>query len=234
MDAFIGQLQSSGAHKGILYTITGFTRPALEKAAVHGISCCRLYQNAPADIPGALYFSFYCFASSLALGWQSTIRDDWEDIMVAELFNITDAEGKSAMDLLIDSFWQAQELEYDKVVSKRLLPQPWKAAIEISVFGDKASPLIIKLSGIWRVYRAKVEGHLLNGTYIFDEDKFVGSQSTPSIDMRGPEPGPGWEQVKDYPEQLMPDVGIVILKGGNARELILENFGSQKLGDLTI
>lgn len=32
IDAFIGELSSSGAHKGVLYSLMGFTMPAVEKA----------------------------------------------------------------------------------------------------------------------------------------------------------------------------------------------------------
>jgi hypothetical protein len=43
IDAFNGELISSGAHKGVIYSYSGFNKYAIEKCKVLGISCCKLY-----------------------------------------------------------------------------------------------------------------------------------------------------------------------------------------------
>ena len=164
--------------------------------------------------------------------WQSKIKENWDNTTVGDLFSRADPSGKLVMDLLIDSFWQAQERECGKAIKDRSFPHPWQASVEIGVRDAEIPPLIITLRGIWRIYRAKLEGHLLNGTYVFDTDRFVGSQTYPFIDMRESEPGPDWERVNDYPDRLLPGTGLALLQGGNARELILQNFGCKRLCDL--
>lgn len=47
MDAFLGELQSSSANMGVIYTARGFTEQALEKANLNNITCCKLYQDQP-------------------------------------------------------------------------------------------------------------------------------------------------------------------------------------------
>jgi hypothetical protein len=44
IDSFIGELGSSRANLGVIYSFRGFTTPALEKAKARGICCCRLYR----------------------------------------------------------------------------------------------------------------------------------------------------------------------------------------------
>ena len=59
MDAFIGELLSSGAQKGVIYSFSGFTKPAIDKAQAKGISCCRLYQDETTNLPESLLFDAY-------------------------------------------------------------------------------------------------------------------------------------------------------------------------------
>src|SRR5262249_37432979 len=67
LDAFIGELQSSGANKGVLYAYSGFTKPALEKARIRGISCCVLMEGEAPPIPEVLAFKAYCFRELVTL-----------------------------------------------------------------------------------------------------------------------------------------------------------------------
>jgi len=60
IDAFYGELISSGAHKGVIYSYSGFNKNAVEKCKVLEISCCKLYHYQPADLPEVLLFDYYC------------------------------------------------------------------------------------------------------------------------------------------------------------------------------
>jgi hypothetical protein len=85
---------------------------------------------------------------------------------------------------------------------------------------------------MWRVYRAKLQAHLLNGTYFFEESRFFGTLTGPVIDMHGPEPGPGWELLTSPPAVLEPGVALCILRGGDVAGPLLERYGETKLGEL--
>jgi len=234
MDAFVGELDSSGAHKGVVYAFSGFTAPALTKAKALGISCCKLYQNSPAELPDSLMFVFYCCGQSWQLKLNSEALDYWGTATFDEVFSIRNQSGdsKSLLEMLLAGFTEGEEKAVHDVTGTGRFPKDWMTSLEIRVESNDVPPLRISLCGKWKIYRAKVEAHLLNGSYSFTENSFAGSQTSPSIDMQGRDPGPGWELTTDRPTHLRPGVGMVILKGGNLREGIQEHFAGKKLSEL--
>lgn len=234
MDAFVGELQSSGAHKGVVYAFSGFTGPAITKAKVLSISCCKLYQDTPAELPDSLYFVFYCCSQAWRLWWKSEASDQWGKITIDEVFAIKNQTDdlRTVMEMLLANFTEGEEKAVHHVTSTGRFPENWTASLEIRTGDEDVSPLIISIDGIWKVYKGKLEAHLLNGTYSFTENLFAGSQTSPSIDMKGSHPGPGWELVAEHPTCLQPGVGMAILKGGNIRESLLEHFTGKKLSEL--
>jgi predicted Mrr-cat superfamily restriction endonuclease len=87
IDHFIGEFVSSRANKGIIYSYSGFNGLAIEKADRHNISCMRLYQDAPPDIPEVLFVPhFYCCFPRLALSliWKEDeegLLNTWGDLL---------------------------------------------------------------------------------------------------------------------------------------------------------
>jgi hypothetical protein len=234
MDAFVGELQSSGAHKGVVYAFSGFADPALTKAKVLGISCCKLYQDSPAELPDSLYFVFYCCSQAWRLWWKSEAVDYWGKISIDEVLAIKNPrdDSKTVMEMLLASFNEGEEKAVNHVTSTGRFPENWTASLEVRTADEDVSPLIISIDGIWKVYKGKLEAHLLNGTYSFTENLFAGSQTSPSIDMKGSHPGPGWELVSEHPSCLQPGISMAILKGGNIRESLLAHFTGKKLSEL--
>ena len=234
MDAFVGELQSSGAHKGVVYAFSGFTGPAITKAKALGISCCKLYQDSPAELPDSLHFVFYCCSQALRLWWKSETVDQWEKASFDEVFAIKNQsdDPRTLLEMLIASFTEGEEGAVNHVTSTGRFPENWTASLEIRTGAEEVSPLIISINGIWKVYKGKLEAHLLNGSYSFTENLFAGSQTSPSIDMKGSHPGPGWELIAERPTYLQPGVGMVILRGGNIRESLQKHFTGKKLSEL--
>ncbi len=234
MDAFLGELQSSGAHKGVIYAFSGFTAPAITKAKALGISCCKLYQNSPPELPESLMFVFYCCSQSWRLWWKSQAVDEWGTTTFGDVFSIKNQgiESKTALDILLATFAEGEEKAVSTVSQTAHFPENWTASVEIRTNSESDSTLTISIDGIWKVYRAKLEAHLLNGSYSFTENSFAGSQTSPSIDTWGPHPGPGWELINEHPMRLQPGVGMITLRGGNIRESLLEHFADKKLNEL--
>jgi hypothetical protein len=56
-----------------------------------------------------------------------------------------------------------------------------------------------------------LEAHLLNGSYSFTEQSFIGSQTGPIIDSQGPHPGEGWEELTERPVDSTGRMVIVFL-----------------------
>lgn len=193
MDAFIGELRSSGAHKGILYSYSGFTSRALEKAARRGISCCVLYRNQESALPAVLDFVGYYLTENVQLSLSpapSGSGPDWSEVI--ELPALGDDRHRAAVDVLADDF-RADEAELRERLGP--LPPPGRG-VETSVIlpGAKESSRLVLISQ-WMIYRAKVECWLVNGSYSVTEKDFKGSFSTPAIDTWSSHPGPGWERI---------------------------------------
>jgi hypothetical protein len=234
MDAFWGELLSSGAHKGVIYAFSGFTTPALAKAKILSVSCCKLYMNSPAELPDSLVFAYYCCGQSWQLRLNSEAIGHWGTATFDEVFSLRNESGdpKTVLEMLLAGFVEGEQKVVRGVPETGGFPEDWATSVEISARSNKFPPLRITLQGKWKIYRAKVEAHLLNGSYSFTEDSFVGSQTSPTIDTQGPNPGPGWELITDRPKTLPPNVGVIILQGGNLREGIQEHFAGKRLGEL--
>lgn len=231
IDAFIGELRSSGAHKGVLYSAGGYTKPAILKAQALSISCCKLYQNEPADIPESLMFAFYCCVPQCRIRIEPEGREAWADVPFADILShpATRAEGgETLLDELAREF-HAAEAEAATFFSKGLREiKAWSVSIRL----EGSPPLTLALEGQWVVYRAKVEAHLLDGSYSFTEHEFIGTQYSPWVDTRSSHPGPHWEQIAESPEQLSPDFGVIVLFGGDLHAALIENFGKKLLRDI--
>lgn len=230
IDAFIGELRSSGAHKGVIYSAGGFTEPAILKAQALSISCCNLYQNEPADIPESLKVAFYCCAPQYRIRTEPEGREAWSDVLLADIFNRTTADegGRTLLDELVHNYHLAED-EATKEVAKR--PRPPKAWA-LSVCLEGSPPLTLILEGRWVTYRARLEGILLDGSYLFTEHQFIGSQDSPWIDTHSGHPGPDWEKVTDPHEQLSPGSVMIVLSRGDLRSGLVENFGGKCVRDL--
>lgn len=193
MDAFIGELRSSGAHKGVLYSHGGFSKPALVKAERVGISCCVLYENRPPEIPEVLKFAAVCYREQGQLaveGLPSGADLTWTDVLELPVDN--DGVRVPAVSALAELFHADEE---DLRARLGSLPPPCRR-VEVApiIEGANAAAKLI-LQSSWTAFRAKLESWLVNGSYSLTDGDFKGSISSPSIDTWSSHPGPGWEQV---------------------------------------
>ena len=192
LDAFIGELQSSGANKGVLYAYSGFTKPALEKARSRGISCCILIEGSAPQIPEVLAFDAYCFRELVTLRVDGI--PEGSAYTYAEILEVQtpgQAPEIPAIRLLSESFREAKP---DVPATLGSLPPGRHAEIEGTI-----EHLGIRLRFVaqthWAIYRARLESWLVNGSYSLTEKDFKGTLITPAIDTLSPHPGPGWEQI---------------------------------------
>lgn len=231
IDAFVGELRSSGAHKGVIYSASGYTEPAILKAQALSISCCKLYQNEPADIPESLMFPFYCCVPQCRICIEPEGREAWADVPFADIFSrptTVDESGETLLGELTREF-HAAEAEAAKDVTKGLRElKTWSLSIRL----EGSPPLTLVVEGQWVIYRAKLEAHLLDGSYSFTEHQFTGTQYSPSVDTQSGHPGPHWERLTDPPEQLSPGFGIIVLSRGDLRAALVEKLGKKFVRDL--
>lgn len=205
IDTFHGELLSSRAHKGVLYSYSGFGDDAVTKAKELGICCCRLYENEPADLPKSLILgSQYCCHARLGLGVSPTFAA-WGIAKWSELFEMTTKTATGEMKVLqavVEEFHRGESSEMARLKepgNKNPIPNDWKTGLRIEDIDGGKPPLEIAISGTWIFFAAKIEAILLNGSYSVTSNEYVGSQTSPVIDTQGYTPGPSWELLDTRP-----------------------------------
>ncbi|MCP4895717.1 MAG: restriction endonuclease [bacterium] len=236
MDAFWGELRSSGATMGVVYSYSGFTAPAIEKAKALGVTCCQLLENQPPTIPEMLLLRFYCCTPTWRIGINKDCAKDWASVTLKEALTapqLADPEGETALEFLINQFNETEKAASRKAMAESCVSFEWEARMQInSSIAEDTIPLIVALKARWRFFRASLEAHLLDGSYSYTEEKFFGNQRIPPIDMRGPSPGDCWEEMKHPPDLSTKGYGLVILREGDVRNELLRRHGDTLIPDL--
>jgi hypothetical protein len=219
MDAFIGELQSSGANKGVLYSYSGFTKPAIEKAKATEISCCTLFRNEPPQLPDNLVFDAYLQTPAVHLRAHILLQSKGQPETYGELLRLALPIGNGEKIALLDYmelkyFEQRQRIRSESRVNGNL-PKGWTDRITIKSPEYGENSLIVEFGGDWDVYAATLESYLMNGSYSFTEKVFKGTQSFPDISKNGPHPGKHWKKVGTLPEEITRTALIGTLYGGN-------------------
>ena len=195
IDAFIGELRSSGANKGVLYTFAGFTKPAIEKARKLGISCCTLYVDRAPDVPQSLTFEAYCLNERYQLELVGPEEPLWDRLVdVLDLPVTVDGAATTVISALARRY-AAAKAAATSGVGWDLTLGSWFASIEVPV-GRIWPCFELGVRGSWAVYQARFESFLLNGSYSFTDETYAGGFTTPSIDRFSEHPGSGWEAIE--------------------------------------
>lgn len=193
VDAFLGELGSSGANMGVIYSASGFTKDALAKAKARGISACVLLTNQPPPIPAVLLFDAYFLDERIQLvATGLTGAVDWKALLNAD----TTIEGETlpVHRALAAAFASDLPALQDAVGEKAM---PVRVNMVTLAEADGIEPVRVGVQSQWAIFRARTEAWLVNGSYNFTGEDFKGSIATPSIDTWSSDPGPGWEPIPE-------------------------------------
>ncbi|MEW6659509.1 MAG: restriction endonuclease [Thermodesulfobacteriota bacterium] len=235
IDAFNGELISSGAHLGVIYSYSGFSENAIQKAKTLRISCCRLFENEPPDIPDTLFLSrFYCCNPRISLSVIAPLDPCWKIESWNDLFELEFEDGaiqSSLIDKVVESYFVGEKEAVEKVRAGGLFPLNWARLLECADENSKKSIRII-IRGTWNIYEARLDAYLLEGSYNFSSGEFIGTQISPAVDTYSSHPGPGWTLLEETPtSEVVTGLikGVFIMSGGNAKESLIEKLGPKLL-----
>ena len=221
VDAFIGEMLSSGAHKGVIYSYSGFSKNAIKKATVKGISCCKLFQNEKPEIPSQLMFDAYLRTPILIFTAYRLNPDEGLPETYGELFDTLVPEHPTplctttirAIDLIERTYYKKRTLIREESIESGNVPPEWEEPIMIKHQGIDS--IYIRIGGAWDIFKGKIEGFLLDGSYSFTDNNFVGKQYYPSISEHGPNPGSHWKKINEIPAKITKPIIVGTLYGGN-------------------
>lgn len=237
MGTFLNEVHSTGASTGIIYSSSGFAANALKKASTNGVTCCKLYQREPADLPKSLVFfsSFVCSSTFQIILLESPQEQKiltWNELF--ELPVVVSGKPSSLLQTLASSFLAHEKKEIRKVPETKKFPSPWRL---VHTYRDDESeqPLAkVEVRGAWKVFKGRTEAHLLDGSYCFTDGTFAGGRSTPIVDTKAADPGPGWELLVDPPEHLPIDSVVMFKCGGDFEAAARSAMGTRPLPKLAI
>ena len=228
---FINEIKSTGASFGVIYSRVGFTKPALKKAKANGISCCRLYQNEPADIPELLIFQPFVCSPSIRIDLLSGIPggeiSTWNDLYHLEV--VYKDIKFTIIDLITKFFHEGETKSMANRDEKCGTFPDWYSDFQVTVEGQSLE-LLIRVAGRWKYFRSNMEAILVDGSYVIDKQIFSGTQSGPFINIKSAHPGDAWEEIGED-ELILPSQRMVaVLHRGDVKETLVSFLGPQVIG----
>ena len=188
IDAFAGEKASSGASLGIVYSYSGFSAGALDKARSLGIHCCSLGQgrqaNDPLEIPVNCYGSKPLTTTQCAF----TAGTPWNEVVrMATDMPFSDEISSSLVDLAVVEF----DRHFAAIHSLRTNPPSFH--FERGVVSAHSGILVrLSVRCEWKTYRAIGRGQLTEGSFNFSTGALMGAVQTPLFDTALSHPGPQW------------------------------------------
>lgn len=217
IERFGAEVESTRASSGMLCSSAGFSVGALVKARAHGLLCCRFYQSQAADLPETIFAQSFCARVSSVLEVLNLPRTlegaTWGAVFDLE---VGAAHNRLLIDVLADEFDRQEQIAVASTKSSGHMPSDW--AVEHGLVDEDLADfnVRIRVRGHWKLFEARLEAHLLNGLYCFQDGAFTGSMATPPMDMRSAHPGPGWIERTD--RQLPATRILFVCRGGNIRK----------------
>jgi len=232
VEAFAGEVAATRASTGVIYSASGFTRGALEKANSKGLACCQLLRDASVNIPDKLVFWSYCCTPRVSIDLvepePKVLRHKgikyWKDLLGMQV-----TPDQTALESIADAYHKYETLAIPTRSPQNMFPQSWSVE---HVFWEENDPSLIcrvRVCGTWKIYRGLREAHLVKGSYCFTSDSFAGNVASPPIDLRGATPGPWWKEVtgslNDWPAPRM----VAILSSSDVKGAIHDYFWEKKI-----
>jgi hypothetical protein len=215
IDHFNGEFQSSGAQVGIVYSKEGYNDNAIDKSRKLGFHCCRLYRDQPPEIPTHLISSIYLFQPCCMMLMTGEAGDRpltlWKDALALPHFDYTVLVSLAA--------------KYDEFQKMANHKDTWRKAKEgeewfVQVTDDRG-PLFVGIRTFYKVWKAKADYMLLEGSYNFSSEDFQGQQKAPVVDMHSFNPDPCWEPITELPDEFPVNSAAIIMSGSSVKSLNL-------------
>jgi len=199
IETFLSEINSTSASTGVIYSSSGFSSAALEKAKANGISCCQLFRGKPTSLPPKLSFNSYVCKLRIALTLDETTKERLYNKGVVSWDKLFEIKVEKDITLLkaIDRAYVNAEKEAMSIKNlKNMLPPDWETTIRFSEIDNENDIYPIKIKGLWAIFQGKTECHLFNGSYCFTNNAYLGEMRGPVIDTYNFNPGSNWFEVK--------------------------------------
>jgi len=229
IESFAAEVRSTKASTGVIYSSSGFTRPALKKATSYGLSCCRLFRDEPAEIPQQLIVWAYCCIPMPRMRVEPLQALKKKGIIYwNDLLKIKVNKNQTLSDCVIERLYQDEKKAFSQCPKDKPFPKDWTIYGNFCSYNDPSLKFTINIQGIWKLFRGRVETHLLKGSYCFKNESFRGSMTSPIIDLVN-FPGPGWEEIDKESNYALPKNISILSITPNFEQMLLNTVKNKKL-----
>lgn len=202
IDKFSGEITAYSASAGVIYSRSGFAKPALVKAEALGVTCCRLYdrRTRAADLPpvvrGIAYLLRPLISGPVFDANDPDFPDHpWEDEFDSKV--TADGVRLPLIEQLAKELQRALVLSVADRPADQFRPGPWKTIMSFDEL-PTVRKATITMSGRWVVYAAKMT--LLHASHVMSTGHFRVTTLIPPITLaESGTPGPDWELVEVDP-----------------------------------
>lgn len=228
IESFAAEVRSTGASTGVIYSSSDFTRPALKKATSYGLSCCRLFRYEPAEIPQQLIVWVYCCIPIPRMkvkplqALKKKGITSWNDFLKIKV-----NKNQTLSDCIIERLCQDEENSFKQFSKDKPFPTDWTIEGNFCSYNDPSLKFNIIVQGIWKLFRGRIEAHLLRGSYCFQNKSFRGGMFSPIIDMIN-FPGPDWEEIDKKSIYPIPKNISIISITPNFEQMLLNTVKNKK------
>lgn len=226
---FCDEVRSTRANFGVVYSSSGFTRPALDKAKANGIACCRLYRNEPANIPDSFMFEHFACTPQIQLSLQRA--DDAPKLKIwNELFDLA-VDDRTVLDVVVSKYMESENRSMENGMKLKSFPPDWQETLGFTSNGD-AQRLTVGVIGSWKRYRARVDATLVAGSYCLSNESFQGNIIGPAIALQGKNIGDAWTEV-DNDDFALPEKHVLAILQADVRTILRKEIGPRVLASGT-
>jgi hypothetical protein len=232
IETFSSEIESTSASTGVIYSSSGFSAAALEKAKAKGINCCQLFCNKPSPLPPKLSLNSYvCKVKGIELVLDEICKQrlynkgivSWE-----KLFKFRVEKDITLLDAISRSYLKEEREVLSRKNSGNMIPQDWESIIRFSEVDNENETYVIKIRVWWAIFKGKTECHLFEGSYCFTDENYRGSMRGPVIDTHSFHPGPDWVEVErglNLPKAYM----TMIFSRPNIKEILENHFRDKNI-----
>jgi hypothetical protein len=186
IDAVIGELRSSGANKGVVFSRLGFAKDALLKAKKNDIECCSLVnsENLQRIIPDSLIIKQY-------------IRKPTHNYKLTGISNQEEARRfffsniKESAEPVINHISEFLVNLQDESLKNKAEPISKQYNLSSTEFFHNIQ---IELMFDWNFYSSDLKATIVNGYYNFGDAELKGEMVFPMINKDDPNFGPEWSK----------------------------------------
>lgn len=131
----------------------------------------------------------------------------------------TDHGKESGLDFMIRHFEEGQRRAIEQGMATIGLPHNWNVGLAIE---DESFEFRFNIAQNWCFYRAKIEAHLVDGSYEIIQGKFAGTQTLPAIDLSCPESSGDWIEIQRAEVETKASHSTFVFAWGDVKRILTE------------